>query len=309
MDRIHRSYIEHIVTWHCNLKCTNCNTGSPFQPHRNDDLSIFVRDLNIIGKYVDTPYIRLAGGEPTLHPEILDYLREIKKAGYKSNIATNGLTLPQMPDEFFDLVDLFSLSVYANNNINYEKIINKLEEKGANWRNVTDVDDVLKFESMQKFKDNYKWHETGTFIVLDKYSKNTEERAQEVYTPCLLKDMCHSFMNGKYYKCNISVTKGPQYDNMGIPTDWDFAEEDGFDFTGDNEDEIMVNLRDFVYGEAHKNPLKACYYCEGSNTSYNVPHGQYSKETINEIIGYTRDHKKLDDINNTFPVRITIKNI
>jgi MoaA/NifB/PqqE/SkfB family radical SAM enzyme len=59
----------------------------------------------------------LAGGEPTLHPEILDYLREIKKAGYKSNIATNGLTLPQMPDEFFDLVDLFSLSVYANNNM------------------------------------------------------------------------------------------------------------------------------------------------------------------------------------------------
>jgi hypothetical protein len=64
-----------------------------------------------------------------------------------------------------------------------------------------------------------------------------------------------------------------------------------------------------VYGEAHKNPLKACYYCEGSNTSYNVPHGQYSKETINEIIEHTREHKKLDDINSTFPVRISIKNI
>ena len=298
--------MEHIVTWHCNLKCTNCSSGSPFQPHRDDDLSIFVRDVNMIGKYVDTPYIRLIGGEPTLHPQILDYLREIKKAGYKSNIATNGLTLPQMPDEFFDLVDMVSLSVYANNNIKYEKIINKLEEKNVNWRNVTDVDAVHTFESMQKFKDKYEWHDTGSFIVLDKYSKHTDERAQEVYDPCLLKDMCHSFMNGKYYKCNISITKGPQYDNMGIPTDWDFAEEDGLDFTGENEEEVMASLRNFVYGEAHKKPLKACYYCEGYNTSCNVPHGQYSKSIVNGVIDYTQKHKNLDDINSTFPVRIII---
>ena len=276
--------MEHIVTWHCNLRCTNCSSGSPFQPHRDDDLSIFVRDLNLLGKYVHTPYIRLIGGEPLIHPQIIDYLKEIKKAGYKSNVATNGLKIPSMPDEFFELVDMVSLSVYANNNINYEKIINKLEQTGVCWRNVTDVDAVHTFESMQKYKDDYTWHDTGSFIVLDKYEKHTDERAREVYDPCLLKDMCHSFHHGKYYKCNICITKGPQYDNMGIPTEWDFVETDGFDFTGDNEEEIMAGLRDFVEGESHKEIMKACYYCEGYNTSHNEPHGQFTKNQINDII-------------------------
>lgn len=283
MDRIYRSYMEHIVTWHCNLRCTNCSSGSPFQPYRDDDLSIFVRDLNIIGKYVDTPYIRLIGGEPLMHPQILDYLKEIHKAGYKSNVATNGLMIPTMPDEFFELVDMVSLSIYSNNNVNYEKIVNKLEQTGVCWRNVTDVDAVHTFEAMQKFKD-YEWHESGSFIVLDKYEKHTDERAREVYDPCLLKDMCHSFHHGKYYKCNICITKGPQYDNMGIPTEWDFVETDGFDFTGDNEEEIMAGLRDFVEGEGHKEIMKACYYCEGYNTSHNEPHGQFTKQQVNDVI-------------------------
>jgi len=283
MDRIFRHYLEHVVTWHCNLKCTNCSSGSPFQPHLDDDLSIFVRDVNMIGKYVDTPYIRLVGGEPLMHPQILDYLKEIHKAGYKSNVATNGLMIPTMSDEFFELVDMVSLSVYANNNINYEKIINKLKQTGVSWRNVTDVDAVHTFEAMQEFKDR-DWHDTGSFIVLDKYEKNTDERAREVYDPCLIKDMCHSFHHGKYYKCNICVTKGPQYKNMGIPTDWDFVETDGFDFTGDNEEQIMTGLRDFVYGEGHKKILKACYYCQGYNTSYAEPHGQYTKQQVKDMI-------------------------
>jgi len=276
--------MEHIVTWHCNLRCTNCSSGSPFQPHRDDDLSIFVRDLNLLGKYVDTPYIRLIGGEPLMHPQILQYLREIHKAGYKANLSTNGIMIPQMPDEFFDLVDTLSVSIYSNNNINYAKIVDFLNTKNIRWENVCDVENVHTFESMKNFKDDYAWHETGSFIVLDKYEKHTDERARQVYDPCLLKDMCHSFMNGKYYKCNICITKGPQYDNMGIPTEWDFAETDGFDFTGDNEEEIMAGLRDFVEGERHKEIMKACYYCEGYNTSCNEPHGQFTKQQINDVI-------------------------
>lgn len=284
MERIKRNYLEHIVTWHCNLKCTNCSSGSPFQPHRDDDLSIFVRDLNIIGKYVDTPYIRLIGGEPLLHPQILDYLREIKKAGYKSNVATNGLKIPSMPDEFFELVDIVALSIYNNNNVNYQKIIDKLEQKQVRWKNVTDVDNVHSFEAMKNFKDDYTWHETGSFILLDSYEKHTDEKCLEVYKPCLLKDMCHSFHEGKYYKCNISVTKGPQYENMGVPVEWNFIEEDGFDFLGDDEEKVMAGLRDFLYGEEHKKPLKACYYCHGFSTSINLPHGQHTKQEIEDVI-------------------------
>jgi len=284
MNRIFRHYMEHIVTWHCNLKCTNCSSGSPFQPHRDDDLSIFVRDLNILGKYVNTPFIRLIGGEPLMHPQILDYLREIKKAGYKANLSTNGIMIPTMPDEFFELVDTLSVSIYSNNNINYGKIVDFLDKKDISWENVCDVKRTHELKSMQYFKDNYGWHEQGSFIVLDKYEKHTDERAREVYDPCLLKDMCHSFMNGKYYKCNICITKGPQYDNMGIPVEWNFEEEDGFDFTGDNEEEIMAGLRDFVEGEGHKEIMKACYYCEGYNTSRNEPHGQFTKQQVHDVI-------------------------
>jgi len=300
--------MEHIVTWHCNLRCTNCSSGSPFQAHRDDDLSIFVRDLNILGKYVDTPYIRLIGGEPLLHPQILDYLREIKKAGYKSNVATNGLLLSSMPDEFFELVDLVSLSIYTNNNVNYEKIVNILEQKGVYWKNVIDIDNVLEnFQSMKEYQD-YIWHEKNTFVLLDKYERHTDETVKEIYDPCLLKDMCHSFHHGKYYKCNICITKGPQYNNMGIPTDWDFVETDGFDFTGDNEEQIMTGLRDFVYGEAHKTPMKACYYCEGYCTSKHIPHGQYSKNTVQQILSDSRSFGTIDDVN-SYPTIIPVKHI
>jgi hypothetical protein len=69
-----------------------------------------------------------------------------------------------------------------------------------------------------------------------------------------------------------------------IPVEWNFEEEDGFDFTGDNEEEIIAGLRDFVGGESHKKPLKACYYCKGYSSSYNEPHGQHTKREIEDVI-------------------------
>lgn len=83
--------IEIDLTYLCNLRCNNCNRSSAQAP---ESLHI---SLKSIRSFVDDPLstgrvwhrIRILGGEPTLHPEFLEIIREL--ARYKSHYPSSSI--------------------------------------------------------------------------------------------------------------------------------------------------------------------------------------------------------------------------
>jgi MoaA/NifB/PqqE/SkfB family radical SAM enzyme len=60
---------------HCNLNCAHCNVFSPLAPKTFYDVGAFknecARISELTGRKID--YIRFAGGEPLLHPDITEF--------------------------------------------------------------------------------------------------------------------------------------------------------------------------------------------------------------------------------------------
>ena len=90
--------IEIDITYRCNLSCSNCNRSCPQAPSDNQmtvaQIRKFVRES--IENHVGWESIRLLGGEPTLHPDLLtiisilsDYKKKVLPDLYLA-ITTNG---------------------------------------------------------------------------------------------------------------------------------------------------------------------------------------------------------------------------
>ena len=126
---ITRPYIEYYVTLHCNLKCANCSVGSPFIDEWYSDYNSFVKDVEQLSKYMHVGIFRIIGGEPTLNPDIIKYLKYINQSSIanKTAVATNGINLIAQPKEFWEYCDIINLSIYENTNVNYDKILNFLD--------------------------------------------------------------------------------------------------------------------------------------------------------------------------------------
>jgi MoaA/NifB/PqqE/SkfB family radical SAM enzyme len=93
------------LTEHCNLNCKYCNHFSSLAEKEFLDIKTFERDLDRISELTNRQIelVDLLGGEPLLHPriiEILDLPRKYFDSG-KICIVTNGTLLLKQPDEFW----------------------------------------------------------------------------------------------------------------------------------------------------------------------------------------------------------------
>ncbi|MHA2141897.1 MAG: radical SAM protein [Candidatus Thorarchaeota archaeon] len=81
------------ITGLCNLNCNVCYADAPYGDHLS-----FTQVSDMINQYVscetEPEILQLSGGEPTLHPDILDIVRYAKGLGIEDvAISTNGLKL------------------------------------------------------------------------------------------------------------------------------------------------------------------------------------------------------------------------
>jgi pyruvate-formate lyase-activating enzyme len=79
------------VTKACNLYCVGCYREN--EPGGHKTLDQIKRDLEIFKKYRKTDGVSLAGGDPLVHPEVVEIVRLIVRNGLKPIINTNGLVL------------------------------------------------------------------------------------------------------------------------------------------------------------------------------------------------------------------------
>jgi len=78
------------VTDQCNLDCSYCTEYDNSVPHPSlSQLQTWVRKIRELG----TERIALVGGEPLMHPEIVELVRFCKSLGMSTSLTTNGFLL------------------------------------------------------------------------------------------------------------------------------------------------------------------------------------------------------------------------
>lgn len=113
------------IVSHCNLNCKGCGHFSPLSSEGYVTLDSFRNDCRrlseLSGGIVER--IDIMGGEPLLHPDILELLRICRNYFVgEINVCTNGILLPSMCDEFYE--------VCASNDINIAVTIYPIK---LNW--------------------------------------------------------------------------------------------------------------------------------------------------------------------------------
>lgn len=77
----------------CNFRCPFCHNANLVDPEKNKKLPLIseeeiLSDLKKRKKWIDG--VVITGSEPTLQPDLLDFLKKVKKLGFLTMIETNG---------------------------------------------------------------------------------------------------------------------------------------------------------------------------------------------------------------------------
>jgi hypothetical protein len=184
---------ERILTWslevhlvdHCNLACEHCCTLSPFLPPRFVPLDRLERDLTLAAAVLRPKILKLTGGEPLLHPDIVGCLEVVRATGISEcvSITTNGFPAPEAPSDTWSLIHRLTVSLYPSTPLPDEtlRLIDDLRERHSF---------LLNWKSCDRFA---RMNEDGP--------RPDADRTQAIYEGCWLKLRCNMLRDGRFYKC------------------------------------------------------------------------------------------------------------
>jgi GTP 3',8-cyclase len=118
---IHLPHLETNIIIACQLRCSNCNHFVSVQTSRFKSSimppKVLERDLSILSKICHVGGYAMIGGEPTLHPRLVELLKISRKSSICDTLEvwTNGIGLVErypINHQFWKSFDLLVLSVY-----------------------------------------------------------------------------------------------------------------------------------------------------------------------------------------------------
>lgn len=171
------------ITTVCNFRCASCSHGSPFSLPYWMKLETAGADLLKLSKVAHFEMLCLVGGEPTLHPEIVEFLKIAGNSPIADDIVvvTNGSKLDTMPDSFWNNIDVLRLSIYP-----------KLPAS------------VLEFAQAKCLKHDVTllaWHYPEFFKQL----KTNLDDGVESFKNCSWRSDCYTVHEGHFYLCPQSA--------------------------------------------------------------------------------------------------------
>lgn len=230
--------LEFVVTDWCNLNCKGCTHYSPLAPKEFEEKDRLLHAISELGrkcgKGVESAY--LIGGETLLYPDIKDAMRALRAAFPSQNlyIFTNGLPLPKMDSEFWELAGdlkfIIALTLYPIK-FDYDAVIDLCKEKGV----AVEVfgDRSLK-ESFFRFALDPKKKQNGRLSHFKCYNRG-----------------CVSVIGNRIYPCSIS---GCVYHlNKSHGTDFRHEKGDWLEIDEVRNEKDIRRLRD--------KPVPFCSYC------------------------------------------------
>lgn len=252
--KIERLSVEYNLTEHCNLSCYACDHASPLLPEKFASVDEFCRDFEALAKVFHSQQLRIVGGEPLLHPHLLDFLTEARRTGIADAIVliTNAVLLHEAPDELWGAIDQLWVSAYPG-------VKRRLDENACaeicKQRNVH-------FQVWQV--------ETFNRTVINNRIED-DALVQAIFRDCKLAGeiSCHTVHDGRFYKCSVAPFMGPRLGLRGIA-----FENRAIDGVALHDNPRLYEDLDRCLNGA--SPLAACSYCLGTSGPL-IPHHQLNK--------------------------------
>ena len=248
--------VEYNLTEHCNLSCYQCDHASPLMAKKFASLADFERDIRDFSRAVHVEEFRLVGGEPLLHPPLLEFMRIARETGVGDaiKIYTNGMLLHSMPDEFWALTDILWVSTYpgVRRRMPDEAIAAKCDEHGV----LLDLRPVIT-EFNRSCINN---------------PVEDEDLVRRIFSQCKMANeySCFAIYDGMFFRCSVAPFTQQRLRLAGI------------EFPGNEVDGIPIHGNPHLGAEIEarvksKEPLKACTYCLGSSGPM-IPHRQMNRQ-------------------------------
>jgi organic radical activating enzyme len=194
--RVRTEAVEVNAVRHCNISCRSCSHGSPSMRPSFADPGQVERDLTALTPWMDVEHVRVLGGEPLLHPQLLELLRAVRRSGLgeRRRVLTNGLKLAEQPDEFWAEVEEVHVSVYPNTAQHVGRarptIARAAERSGT----------TVRFKHFDHFRISFRRPE------------DHPELTQDIYETCLIGNRwrCLSVDSGSLHRCpQAMLAPGP----------------------------------------------------------------------------------------------------
>lgn len=239
VPRVSLTFLVHIVE-HCNLNCRYCGHFSPIAEEEYLDIDEYKRDCVRLSELFngEASNIQIMGGEPLLHPQVLDFLqitRECFPIG-RVRLVTNGLLLPKMGDEFWKKCRDCKIEI-----------------------SVTEYPVAFDYGKWHQFADEnnvkYTAYYAGT-RTMRKFSVSLEDRlyhAEKAFSRCWLANSCITLRHGRMYTCATAAYADHLkcYFNLDLP----LSNSNGIDiYTVNHKEELMQRLA---------RPIPFCGFCDG----------------------------------------------
>ncbi len=262
---LERPSVEYNLADHCNLSCTACARGSPFLDTKFAEVEPFADELRRLAGALHTREIRIGGGEPLLHPRLLDFLRAARQSGIADHVVliTNGVLLHEAPEELWELIDGMWLSLYpgVKLRISIEECHRLAERHGVD----------LSVRQADRF----------SHILLNQRNEDAEA-VELIYRSCKAARewSCHTVHEGRFYKCSTAPFTRDRIGRLG-----GHFEENARDSVNLEDPALPDALASYL---ADERPLAACAFCLGSSGP-TVPNRQLNKQAV--AASLAEDHR------------------
>ena len=245
------------IAEHCNLRCRSCTHLSPALPKHFVDPGDLRSDLTTLARSYHANVLKILGGEPLLHPNLLDVIMAARESqvAEKMEIWTNGLLLPRMEHRVWEAVDSVRISLYPGRSLKQHQLDRCIDL--AHQHNVP-----LRYKRYQAFQESFS--EPGT---------DDPSLVKKIYATCneAHRWRCHTVANGWFFKC-------PQ--GYFIPRGMSFGQEATYRNGIKIEDSPDFRDRLLSYLTSPE-PLPACRNCLGSSGKW-FDHQQVRREEFRQ---------------------------
>lgn len=238
---------------HCNLRCEGCCPLSPHQAESVLSKETLAEDLARLAPVLAPAVLKLTGGEPLLHPDLVGLVEVARASGIAETIqiTTNGTRLLGAPDALFDAIDRVRLSWYTSAPLSegaIDRIRARCERAGVEL-------------SVRAY---------ASFQALDPPElERDEEWAARAFGGCWIRWRCHTVHHGRFYTCTRPPHLEPYLSARGI--DRPLAALDGVPLDA-------PDLRDALVRYLERDvPLASCRHCLGDEGEWR-PHAQLPVE-------------------------------
>ncbi|MBQ9245965.1 radical SAM protein [bacterium] len=246
------------IVKHCNLNCKYCDHFSPLADVEFKDVKQLEKEFKQIKKIIELEKIGIMGGEPLLHPDLVQILNTTKMIFPETQIllVTNGILLDKLSDDFWITCNRNKVGILIsklNIKINTDEIKKKIRQ--------FNVMATYYGADSNEYKKMYK-------PVLD---LNGQQCIEEMHEKCWQnKGKCNYYENGKLYKCSIAGNIDSF--NKFFGKNLEITKKDYIDI-------YKTNFRKIE--EYFNNPIDFCRYCNLNAIKYDLD-WEISKKDISE---------------------------